>query len=79
MFTIPETKLVVELACRPGLCPDRATARALADRAWEKGRDPENYIQRGVSRPRPFVPRGNVKGRAEVIWWPTSRFWMSIE
>ncbi|KIG14780.1 Signal peptidase I [Enhygromyxa salina] len=79
LFSVPETKMVVELACRPGLCPDRATARALADRAREKGQDPENYLQKSVSRPRPFVPRGNVKGRAEVIWWPTTRFWKKID
>ncbi|PRP93846.1 Signal peptidase I [Enhygromyxa salina] len=79
LFTVPESDLLVELACRPGLCPDRATARALADRVSEKGRDPENFVQKSVSRPRPFVPRGNVKGRAEVIWWPTSRFWKKID
>jgi signal peptidase I len=79
LFTVPETDLLVELACRPGLCPDRATARKLAERAREKGLDPENFLQKGVSRPRPFVPRGNVKGRADVIWWPTSRFWKKID
>ncbi|PRQ07285.1 signal peptidase I [Enhygromyxa salina] len=79
LFSVPETKMLVELACRPGLCPDRETARALAERAREKGLDPENYLQKGVSRPRPFVPRGNVKGRAEVIWWPSTRFWKNID
>ncbi|HVI01472.1 MAG TPA: S26 family signal peptidase, partial [Enhygromyxa sp.] len=79
LFAVPETELVVELSCRVGLCPDRETARALADRAKEKGVDSENFVQKAVSRPRPFVPRGNVKGRAEVIWWPTSRFWKKID
>ena len=79
LFAIPETELVVELSCRAGLCPDEATARALADRAYEKGLDPANFIQKDVRTPRPFVPRGNVKGRAEVIWWPTSRFWRRID
>ncbi|MFO7561600.1 MAG: hypothetical protein R6X02_16360, partial [Enhygromyxa sp.] len=65
--------------CRAGMCPDRETARALAERARQKGGDPENFVQKGVSRPRPFVPRGNVKGRAEVIWWPTNRFWKKID
>ncbi len=79
VFAVLETQLVLELSCRAGLCPDRETARELAERAQEKGADPENFVQKGVSRPRPFVPRGNVKGRAEVIWWPTSRFWKKID
>jgi signal peptidase I len=79
VFALPETDLLVEIACRSGLCPDRETARALAERARDKGKDPENFVQKDVSRPRPFVPRGNVKGRAEVIWWPTSRFWKKID
>lgn len=79
LFSVPETHMLVELACRPGLCPTREIARALADRAREKGLNPENYLQKGVSRPRPFVPRGNVKGRAEVIWWPSTRFWKNID
>ncbi|HLT40889.1 MAG TPA: S26 family signal peptidase, partial [Enhygromyxa sp.] len=79
VFSVPETALVVELSCKSGMCPDREIARALAERARDKGGDPENFVQKGVSRPRPFVPRGNVKGRAEVIWWPTSRFWKKID
>jgi signal peptidase I len=79
VFVVPETELVVEIACRVGMCPDRETAHALAERAMQKGADPENFVQKGVSRPRPFVPRGNVKGRAEVIWWPTSRFWKKMD
>jgi signal peptidase I len=79
LFAVPDTELLVELSCRTGMCPDRETALALAQRAKEKGADPENFVQRGVSQPRPFVPRGNVKGRAEVIWWPTSRFWKKID
>ncbi len=79
LFAVPETDLVVLLSCRVGMCPDREIARELAVRAKEKGADPENFVQKGVSQPRPFVPRGNVKGRAEVIWWPTSRFWKKID
>jgi signal peptidase I len=79
VFVIPQTELVVEVACRVGMCPDRETAQALAERAMDKGADVDNFVQKGVSRPRPFVPRGNVKGRAEVIWWPTSRFWKKID
>lgn len=79
VFVIAETELIVSLQCRVGMCPDRETARKLADRARDKGLDPENFLQKNVARPRPFVPRGNVKGRAEVIWWPTSRFWTKID
>jgi signal peptidase I len=79
VFTVPQNHLLIELACRPGLCPDATVARKLAERARDKGLDPENYLQKGVSKPRPFVPRGNVKGRAEVIWWPTARFWKKID
>lgn len=79
VFVVPETELVVELNCRAGLCSDAATARALAQRAMAKGADPENFVQKSVSQPQPFVPRGNVKGRAEVIWWPTGRFWKKID
>lgn len=79
LFTVPQNQLLIELACRPGLCPDAETARKLAERARDKGLDSENYLQKGVSKPRPFVPRGNVKGRAEVIWWPTARFWKKID
>jgi signal peptidase I len=79
LFTVSQNQLLVELACRPGLCPDVETARKLAERARDKGLDSENYLQKGVSKPRPFVPRGNVKGRAEVIWWPTTRFWKKID
>jgi signal peptidase I len=78
-FVVPQTDLLVEIACRAGLCPDRETAHALAERAMQKGADPENFVQKGMSRPRPFVPRGNVKGRAEVIWWPMNRFWKKID
>ncbi len=79
VFAIAETELVVSMSCRVGMCPDRETARALADRAYSKGLDPENFLEKNVSRRRPFVPRGNVKGRAEVIWWPTARFWKKID
>lgn len=79
VFAVPETGVVVQLDCKVGMCPDRETARRVAERAYERALDPENFLQRNVSRPRPFVPRGNVKGRAEVIWWPTSRFGMKID
>ncbi|MFV8756774.1 signal peptidase I [Nannocystaceae bacterium ST9] len=79
VFAVSETNLVIRLGCRPGLCASEAIALTLARRAQEKGRDTENFLQKDVTRSKPFVPRGNVKGRAEVIWWPTSRFWRKIE
>jgi signal peptidase I len=78
-FAVPETDLIVTISCRPGLCASEAVALTLARRAREKALDTENFLLRGVTRAKPFVPRGNVKGRAEVIWWPTSRFWRKIE
>jgi hypothetical protein len=78
-FAVPETDLIVTLSCRPGLCVSEAVALTLARRAREKALDTENFLLRDVTRAKPFVPRGNVKGRAEVIWWPTSRFWRKIE
>jgi signal peptidase I len=79
VFAVPETELVIRLSCRPGLCESETVALTLARRAREKALDTENFLLKGVTRAKPFVPRGNVKGRAEVIWWPTSRFWRKIE
>ena len=74
----PRTEVVFELVCRRGLCPTDEHARDLARRAIERAQDPDNLVDADASRARPFVPRGNVKGRAERIWWPVSRFWLKI-
>lgn len=78
VFGVPESQTVVRLACRKGLCPTRESAKSLATRAAAKAVDPTNFIDPNAERPRPFVPRGNVKGRAERIWLPLSRFWLPI-
>jgi len=77
VFAVPQTEVVLRLTCREGLCPDVSTARALAQRAATTALDP-GFIDEDAERPQPFVPRGNVKGRAERIWLPLSRFWLPI-
>ncbi len=78
VFPVSESQTVLRLRCSKGLCPTRETARALAQRAAGKAMDPENFIDPEAERPLPFVPRGNVKGRAERIWLPLSRFWLPV-
>jgi signal peptidase I len=78
VFPVPETETVLRLRCNKGLCPARDTAVALAQRAAQKALDRENFIDPEAERPLPFVPRGNVKGRAERIWLPLSRFWLPV-
>jgi signal peptidase I len=78
VFPVPHTETVVRLRCNKGLCPTRETAVALAQRAAQKALDPENFVDPEAERPLPFVPRGNVKGRAERIWLPLSRFWLPV-
>jgi signal peptidase I len=78
VFPVPETQAVLRLRCNKGLCPTRQTAVALAQRAAGKALDPANFIDPKAERPLPFVPRGNVKGRAERIWLPLSRFWLPV-
>ena len=78
VFPVPKSEVVVALRCHAGLCPTRQTAVALARRAANRAEDPENFIDPEAKRPQPFVPRGNVKGRADRIWLPLSRFWLPI-
>lgn len=78
VFIVPQTESVLALHCGGGLCPDRETADALAKRAAEKALDANNFIDPEAERSRPYVPRGNVKGRAERIWLPFSRFWLPV-
>lgn len=74
----PATHTALLLQCGPGLCPDLASARALAARAVERAQDVTAFVDPAAERSRPFVPRGNVKGRAERIWLPFSRFWLPV-
>ncbi|MCA9716121.1 MAG: signal peptidase I [Myxococcales bacterium] len=78
VFAIPETSVVVRVDCSEGLCPTAADAEALARRAADKARDESNFIDPNAERPYPYVPRGNVKGRADRIWLPLRRFWLPI-
>jgi signal peptidase I len=79
VFPVPESETVVRLSCHKGLCPTRDAALQLARRAAGKAVDPTAFIDPDAERPRPFVPRGNVKGRAERIWLPLARFWLPIK
>lgn len=78
VFAVPATDTVIRMECSPGLCPGPDEARALALRAANKAQDAGNFVDPNADRPRPYVPRGNVKGRAERIWLPLSRFWLPI-
>ena len=78
VFAAPATESLVRLRCSSGLCPGPAEARALATRAYQKSQDSGNFIDPDAERPRPYVPRGNVKGRAERIWLPPGRFWLPV-
>lgn len=78
IFPVPATESVIRLECSIGLCAGPEEARALANRALQKAQDAGNFIDPAAERPRPYVPRGNVKGRADRIWLPFSRFWLPI-
>lgn len=78
VFAVEESQTVIRIRCRPGLCADSSVAVGLARRAASKATDPSTFIDPDAERPKPFVPRGNVKGRAERIWLPFDRFWLEI-
>jgi signal peptidase I len=78
-IAVEASNSVLGLHCGVGLCPEAADARRLAERAVDKARDASTFIDPRAPRPQPFVPRGYVKGRADRIWLPWSRFWLPIE
>lgn len=78
VFAVPATESVIRMECSPGLCAGPDEARKLALRAANKAQDVGNFVDPNADRPRPYVPRGNVKGRAERIWLPLARFWKAI-
>lgn len=78
-FSEPSTGAFVELSCTRQLCSSPGVYEALVDRAREKVQDTGNFVDPQHQLDQPFVPRGNVKGRAERIWWPVPRFWTPIE
>jgi signal peptidase I len=75
---VPDSGAALLVRCHTGICPERETAVALARRAATKAMDTSTFVEDEAQRPKPFVPRGNVKGRAERIWLPLSRFWLPI-
>ena len=75
---IEANQAAVLLRCSSGVCKEPELARKLFERVLEKARDPSTFIDPEADRAKPFVPRGNVKGRAERIWLPLSRFWLPI-
>ncbi len=78
VFAVAGSDSVVRVRCRKGLCEEAGAALAIARRAADEAQDPDNFIDPDAPRPRPFVPMGNIKGRADVIWFPFDRFWLSI-
>ncbi|MBV1858230.1 MAG: signal peptidase I [Nannocystaceae bacterium] len=78
VFAIPGSDSVVRVRCRKGLCEEADVALAIARRAADEAQDPDNFIDPNARRPQPFVPMGNVKGRADVIWFPLERFWLKV-
>ncbi len=78
IFGVPGSDVAIQIECRRGLCKTREEAVALARRMLEKALDTSNFIDPAAERPSPYVPRGNVKGRADRIWLPFRRFWLPI-
>lgn len=78
VFGVPKTDVVIQVECRSGLCESREEAASIARRMAEKALDSSNFVDPSAERPSPFVPRGNVKGRADRIWLPFRRFWLPI-
>lgn len=78
IFAVPTSDVVVQIECRRELCADRETITAIGRRVADKARDTGNFVDPNAERPSPFVPRGNVKGRADRIWLPLQRFWLPI-
>ncbi len=79
VFQDAETEAIVELVCSPQLCHEPGIVDGLAERAREKLRDANNFVDPDHRVEVPFVPRGNVKGRAERIWFPFNRFWTKLD
>lgn len=76
---VPATATLVHLTCSQGLCPNPEVLEALGRRAHERASDAATFVDPDAMRPKPYVPRGNVKGRADRIWWPPGRFWKRID
>jgi signal peptidase I len=70
--------VAVKLTCAEGLCPNPEVLDALAERAQQRAKDRDAVVRHDPSFPKPFVPRGFVKGRADRIWLPFRRFWTRV-
>lgn len=68
------TNSALQLSCGKDLCTTPDQAIAMANRISERAGNSENFVARDVAIPQPFVPRGNIKGRSDLIWWPLGRF-----
>lgn len=79
-FVVPveSSETVLRVRCNKGLCPTKEVALHVARRAHAQATDVTAFVDPEAERPRPYVPRGNVKGRAERIWLPMKRFWLPI-
>lgn len=78
VFGVPASHAAVRMECGRGLCPELETLRELGRRVAAAAADPARYISRDVPIRKPFVPRGNVKGRADIIWLPLDRLGTKI-
>lgn len=78
IFPIAASNSVIAVRCNIGLCRTREEAVNLARRAAEHGQDRTNFVDPDAERDKPYVPRGNIKGRAERVWWPSGRFWLPV-
>ena len=70
--------VAVRMTCAEGLCPNPDVLDALAERAQQRAKDRDIVLRHDPSFPKPFVPRGFVKGRADRIWLPFRRFWTRV-
>lgn len=77
-FPVQASQAVVVLRCNRGLCKTRQEATNLARRAAEHAQDRTTFVDPEAERDKPYVPRGNIKGRAERVWRPLSRFWLPV-
>ena len=68
VFVEPSTQVLVRVTCAEQLCDGIEGARELAKRAANKAKDTRNFVDPAFMLDTPYVPRGNVKGRAERIW-----------
>ena len=79
LFAIEASDLVVAIDCGLGLCSNLEATAKIAKRIAQNARDKSRFIDPNAEIWRPFVPRGHIKGRADLIWLPTHRSGTVIE